>query len=175
MNYAAGYLDASTGAAPAHDRFADGRVPVSPRRLGLAAPPGIEPRSAGSEPAALPLSWRMIPKSVKRFSDKIMRKEGRRLVRVRCSAHRRPRSKRGTLLARASPWEFLARTRGFEPLFSAPVTDTQFVAGLGYVRGGGRASEYRSRFSALRTRYLSQQTMAPCWLRSQDSNLPRGD
>src|SRR5262245_48488381 len=26
-------MDASTGAAPAHGRFADGRVPVSPRRI----------------------------------------------------------------------------------------------------------------------------------------------
>src|SRR5215208_6585716 len=33
--------------------------------------------------------------------------------------------------------QVLARTRGFEPLFSAPVTDTRFVAGLGYVREGG--------------------------------------
>jgi hypothetical protein len=88
LNYAAGYLDASTGAAPAHGRFADGRVPVSPRRIGLAVPPGIEPRSAGSEPAALPLSGRMIPKKPAphlmrggyRFSEEIMRKRKRAAI-----------------------------------------------------------------------------------------------
>jgi hypothetical protein len=42
------------------------------------------------------------------------------LVRVRCSAHRPPASKAGTLLARASPCE-LARTRGVEPLPSRSV------------------------------------------------------
>lgn len=61
------------------------------------------------------------------------------MVRVRCSAHRPPRSKRGTLLARASPCHSvfrrsvkrfaaenastfrLARTRGVEPLPSGSV------------------------------------------------------
>ncbi len=82
------------------------------------------------------------------------------LVRVRCSAHRPPRSKRGTLLARASPWHSvfrrsverfaaenastleLARTRGVEPLPSRSVIwrILQFC----YVRIG-RASGYRSR------------------------------
>ena len=61
-------MEASAGTDPAHSRFADGRVPVSPRRR------------AGSL-------------------------KGIELVRVRCSAHRPPRSKRGTLLARASPWK----------------------------------------------------------------------
>ena len=55
------------------------------------------------------------------------------LVRVRGSAPRHPASKAGTLLARASPC-YLERTRGFDPLFSTPITVHRFVAGVGYVR-----------------------------------------
>jgi hypothetical protein len=85
----------------------------------VVAAPGFEPGSrpdlglAGYKPAALPLSY------------------AAELVRVRCSAHRPRRSKRRTLLARASPC-YLARTAGVEPAY-LPVRSRVLIR-LSYVR-----------------------------------------
>ena len=85
----------------------------------MVAAPGFEPGSrpnlglAGYKPAALPLSY------------------AAELVRVRCSAHRPRRSKRRTLLARASPC-YLARTAGVEPA-CLPVRSRVLIR-LSYVR-----------------------------------------
>ena len=135
-------MDASAGADPAHGRFAGGRVPVSPRRR------------VGSP---YPNRTDVIRVRAGCFATKL---RGDELVRVRCSAHRPPRSKRGTLLARASPWHSvfrrsverfaaenastleLARTRGVEPLPSGSVI--RRILQFCYVRIG-RASGYRSR------------------------------
>ena len=55
---------------------------------------------------------------------------------------RPPRRKRGALPAELHPVE-LACMAGFEPAFSAPVTGTRFVAGLGYMHIGA-ATEIRT-------------------------------
>ena len=62
----------------------------SRHRNELAPVQGFEPRSPGSEPGILPLN-----------------ETG--MVRVRCSAHRPPRSKRGTLLHELHPVDWSAR------------------------------------------------------------------
>jgi hypothetical protein len=124
----------------------------------LVAAPGFEPGSrpnlglAGYKPTALPLSY---------AAD---------LVRVRCSAHRPRRSKRRTLLARASPC-YLERTAGIEPA-CLPVRGRALIH-LSYVRDG---SHRRNR---TRLCPVNGRPRAPCspdgndWWRNRESNPGR--
>jgi hypothetical protein len=122
----------------------------------LVAAPGFEPGSrpnlglAGYKPAALPLSY------------------AAELVRVRCSAHRRRRSKRRTLLARASPC-YLERTAGVEPAYR-PVRSRVLIH-LSYVRALEPPAGTDPALLGREPSILSLDDGGE-WLPSQESNPP---
>src|SRR5581483_10252418 len=109
--------------------FADDRVHVSP------------PIHIGS-----PTRYRS---EVRGFSDRRSAIElwGIELVRVRCSAHRRPASKAGTLLARASPWYWPPHEDSNLDLRLRRPASCPFDYGA-----SGAPHGFRSRFSAVRGR-----------------------